>query len=264
MKFTNKLWHKLVFVVMAIAIFPTIVACKKSGANIKVFEYETMDDGNIKITGLTDKGKNDSKLTIPSQLDGKNVTIIESGAFKDNTNVTEVVVSDGVKSINSNVFYNCKALEKITIPQSVEIIGMKAFANTRWESVEYESHTEIVVNNILVGVKEGLSEYTIPEAVKIIASGVFYNNTEIKSITLNNNIEKIGDYAFSGCTQITELNLPDSVKTIGYCSFSNNTQLDISIPSTVEQVGTDAFLGVKHLSYSGSLKGSPWGATEIN
>ncbi len=264
MKFTNKLWHKLVIITMVIAVLPTIVACKKSGANIKVFEYETMDDGNIKITGLTDKGKNDSKLTIPSQLDGKNVTIIEAGAFKDDTNVTEVVVSDGVKSINSNAFYNCKALSSITIPQSVESIGTNAFANTSWESAEYENHTEIVVNNILVGVKTGLSEYTIPEAVKIIASGVFYNNTDIKSITLNNNIEKIGDYAFSGCKQLTKLSLPDSVQTIGYCSFSNSTQLDISVPSTVKEVGTDAFLGVAHLAYTGSLKGSPWGATQIN
>ncbi len=264
MKFTNKLCDKLVLVIMTVALLSTMVACKKSVTNIKVFEYETMDDGNIKITGLTDKGKNDSKLTIPSQLEGKDVTIIEAGAFKDDTNVTEVVVSDGVKSINSNAFYNCKALENITIPQSVESIGTNAFANTRWEAVEYESHTEIVVNNILVGVKAGLSEYTIPEAVKIIAAGVFYNNTDIKSITLNNNIEKIGDYAFSGCTQLTKLDLPDSVKNIGYCSFSNSTELDISVPANVKEVGTDAFLGVKHLTYTGSLKGSPWGATEVN
>ncbi len=258
------LYSRILLLMIMSVMLVQMTACQKSGKAIKVFEYETMDDGNIKITGLTDKGKNDSKLTIPSQLDDKAVTVIDAGAFKDDNNVTEIVISDGIKTINSNAFYNCKALENITVPQSVESIGINAFSNTKWESVQYESHTEIVVNNILVGVKTSASEYTVPDAVKIIAAGVFYNNTDIQSIKLNSNIESIGDYAFSGCTQLNKLTLPDSVKAIGYCSFSNSSSLNITVPQSVKEVGKDAFMGVAHVSYSGNMSTKDWGADNIN
>ena len=240
-----------------------LTGCRKQKV-IPVFTYEKQEDGTITITGLTDKGKADSKLTVPSVLDGCNVTAIASEAFRDSSYLSEVVIEEGVTSIAENVFLNCTSLENITFPQSVTEIGTHAITNTKWEKDALENGDEIIINNILVEVKSGITSYTIPENVTYIASGVFYGNSELEEVKFNDKLEKIGNYAFSGCTAITAVTLPSSVKIIGHGAFSGCTQLELEVGSLVEQIGTEAFLNVKELKYSGKLEGSPWGALSIS
>ena len=46
------------------------------------------------------------------------------------THVKEVVLPEGLKTINANAFYGCINLEFINIPESVEVISPSAFTNT--------------------------------------------------------------------------------------------------------------------------------------
>lgn len=64
-------------------------------------------------------------------------------------------------------------LQTIAFPQSLENVGTHVVTNTRWEKSRLESSNEIIVNNILLAVKENLTEYTVPENVVSIGSGVF-------------------------------------------------------------------------------------------
>lgn len=246
-----------------LCILMTAAGCRKQQM-IPVFTYEKNDDGTIVITGLTDKGKADSKLTIPAVLDGCSVTAIASEAFRDNYYLSEVVFEEGVTGIAENAFLNCTSLEKIIFPQSLKTVGTHAVTNTKWEKDQLEQSSEIVVNDILIAVKADVTDYVIPENVRTIASGVFYTNTELTRVQFNSGLESIGNYAFSGCTALMKIELPDGLEEIGYGAFSGCTQLDIRVNASVTQIGQDAFLGVKHISYSGSLSGSPWGAEELN
>ncbi len=263
MKKTKRTIEKVMIAFLCVCII-LCAGCGKKNRVIQVYQYEENEDGTLKITGLTDKGKNDSKLTVPAEWNGKKVTAIDAGAFQDDRNVTEIVISDGVERIGDNAFMLCKNLTEVTIPESVNRVGMNVFTDTAWENAQYENHTEIVVNSILIGVRSGMSEYTVPGNVKRIAAGVFYNNAEIKKVTISQNLETIGDYAFSGCTQLTELTLPDSIQSIGYAAFSDCEQLQISVPAGVREIGTDAFRNVKQLQYTGSLSGKPWGAKAVS
>lgn len=253
--------NKILTLVLLLAVcsFMSVTGCGKKRV-IPVFTYEKNDDGTVVITGLTDKGKADSKITIPAVLDGGNVTDIAAEAFRDNYNLNEVVFEEGVVSIAENAFLNCTSLETIAFPQSLQNVGTHIATNTRWEKNRFENSSEIVVNDILIAVKADVTEYTVPENVKAIASGVFYANSQLTSLKLNRHLEQIGNYAFSGCSELKELELPDSVKKIGYGAFSGCTQLHIDVNSGVEEIGQDAFLDVAQIAYSGSLAGSPWGA----
>ena len=251
----------MVLLLATVMLMP-LSGCKNKKV-IPVFTYEENEDDTITITGLTDKGRADSKLTIPAQLDGSTVTAVAGEAFRDDYNVTEVVFEEGVKSIGDNVFLNCTMLQTIAFPQSLENVGTHVVTNTRWEKSRLESSNEIIVNNILLAVKENLTEYTVPENVVSIGSGVFYDNTVLEKITLNSRVEAIGNYAFSGCSSLTKLELPSSVKKIGYAAFNGCTKLELSVNSGVEEIGQDAFLDVEQLAYDGKLTGSPWGAKSI-
>ena len=77
----------MVLLLATVMLIP-LSGCKNKKV-IPVFTYEKNEDDTITITGLTDKGRADSKLTIPAQLDGSTVTAVAGEAFRDDYNVTE-------------------------------------------------------------------------------------------------------------------------------------------------------------------------------
>ena len=95
----------MVLLLATVMLIP-LSGCKNKKV-IPVFTYEKNEDDTITITGLTDKGRADSKLTIPAQLDGSTVTAVAGEAFRDDYNVTEVVFEEGVKNIGDNAFLYC-------------------------------------------------------------------------------------------------------------------------------------------------------------
>lgn len=248
---------------LCICMTMLFAGCRKQKI-IPVFTYEKQEDGSIVITGLTDKGKADSKITVPSVLDGGNVTLVASEAFRDSPYLREVIIEEGIAGIAENVFLNCTSLESITFPESLKEIGTHAVTNTKWEKDIFEKSDEIIINDILVEVKSDVASYMIPDGVTCIASGAFYGNKELKEVRFNDKLQKIGNYAFSGCTGITGIKLPSGVKIIGYGAFSGCTQLEITVDSSVEQIATEAFLDVERLIYEGNLEGSPWGAKNLD
>lgn len=239
--------------------------CGKKAPAIQVFTYQENDDQTITINGLTDKGKTDAKITVPAQIDGKPVISIENETFRDDQNIKEIVIEEGVKKIGSNTFLSCRQLEKISFPGSVEEIGSNAVKSSLWGDNILNDQDEVVINNILVQVRDGIENYTVPDNVKYISSGLFYQNTDLKNIEFSEGLEEIGTFAFSGCTGLSEVKMPESLKKIGYSAFSECTGLkDVKLNDQITEISTDAFLNVSHISYTGTISGSPWGALSAN
>ena len=146
--------------------------------------------------------------------------------------------------ISSNAFLSCYNLEEIVIPESVEDIGTHAFTETRWRAEKLKDSNDIIVNNILYEADQNKENYSIKDGVVTIASGVFYNNTNLKSVTIPSSVKNIGTYAFSGCTNLTEVILPDGLENIGYAAFMSSGIKEITVPKSVKNIGQDAFLNI--------------------
>ena len=85
----------------------------------------------------------------------------------------------------------------------------------------------------------------------------YFNETEIKSITLPKSITQIADQAFYHCHNLAEVNLSEALISIGYRAFYYCTSLtDIIIPDSVTQIDYQAFYdckGLKCVTLSNSL-----------
>ena len=134
--------------------------------------YCIQADGTAEIVSYTSNAKS---VKLPSKLEGKKVTKIGNGAFKDNTTIVKVKLPTTIKEIGddafasctdlttinipgkvtkigSRAFYNCSSLSNMTVPSSVKEIGASAFKNTLWicKKKDDSKNGLIIINNILV------------------------------------------------------------------------------------------------------------------
>lgn len=142
--------------------------------------------------------------------------------FYKNEYLKEIVLEEGITSIPYRMCYECRGLEKATIPQSVQKIEKGAFFKT------------------------ALTEIVLPSNLSAIGVGAF-SGSKIEEITWPDNLMEIGTNAFGSC-KFKELNLPQSVVTIGDNAFTGCTMESVTLPSGVEYIGSRAFSLCKKLT----------------
>ena len=159
-------------------------------------------------------------VTIP-----ENVTAINTGAFAwcssnyGNSNVTEIIIPDTVKSIGNQAFYYCTNLTTAVLPGSVTAIPEGMFQSC-----------------------VSLTSVTIPEGVTRIEKSAFEACSNLTRIELPDGVTTIGNDAFSWCKSLTQITIPASVTKIGGDAFDSvSTDLVIigDVDSYAQQFATD-------------------------
>ena len=153
----------------------------------------------------------------------------------ENTEITDLVIPNGVTVINSYAFAGCKGIKSVTIPNSVTTIGGNAFRGCT-----------------------GLTSITIPGSVTSIEGSAFYNCSSLSSVNIGYGVTTIGSEAFMNCSILKTLSLSSSVTTIGSSAFASCSNLEfLVIPNGVATIGSDAFngcTGLKTVSFGKSVK----------
>lgn len=121
------------------------------------------------------------------------------------SNVSQVVLPDGLKEIQYAAFYHCDKLENIVIPLTVNRIEAKVFEFTPWMNDflngkrNVGSDFLIVGDGVLLAYRGNKRSVSIPEGVKYIAPEAFLNHDEIEEVLFPETIIQIDDKAFYGC-----------------------------------------------------------------
>ena len=158
--------------------------------------------------------------------DGKEypVTEIGNGAFA-RTNLTSVLVSEGVKKLASGVFSGCEYLEYAELPETLETIGRQVFSDC-----------------------VSLERIALPDGIKRIEYGAFLGCGSLFRVELPETLTVIDEKAFSGCKALKTLDFPKNLEEIGVEAFSECTALTSVILPNLQRIGDGAFADCKALT----------------
>ena len=183
-------------------------------------------------------------------------------AFEYCSSLTSLTLPSSVNEIGIYAFHGCSGLTSLTLPSSVTssirdyiFDGLKEcnyFIDSDLET--YLAHTHdwkyIPVDEIKYYHNgQELTKLEIPSGVDKIGSYSFYKGVNLTSLTIPSSVTSIDRSAFEGCSGLTSLTLPSSVTAIGGSAFEGCSGLtSLALPSSVTAIGGSAFEGCSGLT----------------
>ena len=189
-----------------------------SGTRLR--SLQQMEQGYVALGNMLLEAPVSGEFFIPEEVTG-----IGAGCFRNNENVTEVLLPEGFLYLGEEAFASCPNLKRVVFPAGMEEIGNGAFC---W--------------------CENITEITFTGSVRRIGDSAFEGCKQYGDITFPEGLEEIGARAFWECGQMTSIVIPGTVKTIGDGAFCNLGMLGtpqnltrLELKEGVEQVGREAF-----------------------
>ena len=134
------------------------------------------------------------------------------------TELTELVIPEGVTELGSDAFGSCRSLESVSFPTTLQTIGDYAFEFCY-----------------------GLTNVVVPDNVQTIGESAFYFCQGLETAQLPSTLPEISNSLFGNCFSLTTVNSPAGVTRIGDQAFNNTCITEFAIPSTVTSIGMSAF-----------------------
>ena len=181
------------------------------------------------------------------------VTTIEYRAFYNCSDLYDFKVGQQskLKTIDSQVFSNCGSLINVSLPKTLTEIKTNGFYGCSnlinvyyngtagdWCKIKFrdvyatpmyhainlyilDDNGNKSYNNLKYSI---LTEMVVPDSVVSIDYQL-RGLKQLQSITLSNNVIKIGEYAFENCERLTTITIPNSVSQLGINAFYNCVSL---------------------------------------
>ena len=229
----------------------------------------TIVDAHLEVAGH-DKIASNGIVNIVSSIKLKgaqyDVLRVRGRAFENCTDIRTLAIPKSVTEIGKSAFQGCSGLTSIKVDEE----------NTAYDSRDNCNAVILKSTHTLV---VGCENTKIPNGVKSIGYGAFYNCYGLTAITIPSSVEVIGGETFDGCTNLTsvhisdleawckikiyyssplsyahhlflngkeikDLIIPNSVTSIGQCAFMDCSSLtSVTIPNSVKTIGIGAFNG---------------------
>ncbi|MBR1765313.1 MAG: leucine-rich repeat protein [Ruminococcus sp.] len=203
----------LAVVVLGAAVFGIVKLVKKAKP-----KPETGSIGN-NVTYSLYKGT----LTISGSGETANYSDSEA-PFSNKGGIEKVVIDEGVTRLGQYLFYNCKSIKEVQLPESLEEIDVCSFGHcTALESIE------------------------IPTGVTRIDNRAFYNCENLSNVQLDNKLEYIGGAAFFNCKKLEHITVPASVTHIFVGAFADSGLKTVHLKDGLEYIDKGAFERCKYL-----------------
>ena len=156
--------------------------------------YYDVSDNEAVVTSSPSFDKYSGDVVIPATVTYGGttypVTSIDRDAFYKCSDMTSIAIPSSITSIGYAAFNQCDGLTSVYITDLEAWFGI-TFSNFDSNPLTYAHH--LVLNG------EVVSDLVVPASVTAIHDYVFEDCTDLTSVTIHDNVTKIGNYAFNNC-----------------------------------------------------------------
>ncbi len=162
------------------------------------------------------------------------VEALDWSAFSRCSKLSKVDLGSGISYIDGNVFYKCKSLKQVVIPENIKNIYSGAFTESGLTSVKVPSNVE-TINGAFVNC-DNLKSVYIGKGVEEAISA-FEGCDNLETVKFGDGFNGDCMWAFSDCPKLKDVTIPNSVTKLAYKEFANCSSLnEIDIPKSVLKV----------------------------
>ncbi len=167
--------------------------------------------------------------------------------LKGNVTIPSTLDGKTVISLGSEAFKSATEITDITMPSTVKEIGVGAFSGCTSLSKVDLGNVERIGAQSFKNCTE-LTSIKLPKTLNKDASGApFAGCTNLKNIVLEEGMTVVPNYVCAN-TSITEMTIPSTVKEIGVGAFSGCTSLSKVDLGNVERIGAQSFKNCTELT----------------
>lgn len=183
------------------------------------------------------------EIALPASLEK-----IETGAFTK-CPLQHVKLPQSLTVIEKEAFKECEALTEIVLPASLESMGNYAFSYCK------EMKTATIGSGLLTlpaGAFAGCTQLTTVKGGNYTTIGryAFSYCSNLTSIALPKELQKLDSYAFEYCKALTELTLPEGLTTLEKSALHNFTGLvTLNIGKGLKEIHTPLLNECKNLQH---------------
>lgn len=240
-------------VVVCLLLCMALCGCDKNGevrlpdvsydnAPIEAYAYEIVEDHAV-ITGFT---ADNTIANVPSELEGKPVTLIKAGAFKGNGLLDTVNLPPSLTVVGESAFAGCTKLRSVSLPMSLATIGDDAFYGcTGLTVVNFPGTLTHVGARAFYGCK-ALDSIAFPDGTMYIGSDAFAGTSWLAKQSREFVIQNGSLLKYNGSREV--VTVPMDVSVISAAFIGNETVKKIVLPDTVTYITAEAFAGCSSLT----------------
>ena len=211
--------------------------------------YENQADGLVYVGRVLYKYKG----TMPTNtlIDVVDGTIsISEGAFEKCSGLASIVIPESVTTIGEHAFSGCSSLKEVAfedgkkpISLSYNVMGHEASDNYDEDRDGEGLFFDCPLENVFLG------RNLIYDGGFVYGMSPFYNNDNIKSITVGESVTSIGYALFSDCNNLTSIVFSEGLTSISEFAFSGCEGLtSIIFTKNIESIAGSAFAHCENLA----------------
>lgn len=169
--------------------------------------------------------------------------------------LVSIILPDDVFSLGSFIFSDCINLESVVISGSIKGFGNQVFNNClNLNKIIVEDDNEYLssINGVLFDKNINTLKfyppaitdtlYNIPATVKTVEAEAFLGNKYLKCLFMPNSITSIGESSFKTCKSLKSVKFSEKLTTIPNNAFIRCIQLrELYLPSSLASIGMSAF-----------------------
>lgn len=162
--------------------------------------------------------------TLKSVTIGNDTTYLNQTVFKGCTALKDVTLGNGLTEFVYATFQDCRSLTSISLPDSLIKMGSYDLSDcTSLRTVKLPKNLTVIPHGLCED-DTYLTKVTFPEKLEVIKNQAFYHCSRLTGdIVLPSTLKEINSLAFGDCTSLKSITLPNSVETVGQAAFNGIT-----------------------------------------